>query len=402
MRFVALLATVALVGCSSATTPSPSASAAATLSASPSATATVSPSSTPNASATLPPLVEAPLPAEVEASLQEILDAYVGEHQLVPSMSVSVIVPGVGTWRGAAGLADIEGDVAATPETVYAIGSVTKTFVAALILRLAEDGFLDLDDPAADHLGPVAGSKANGATVRQLLGMRSGIENYTDHSEIFSDGPWSPAGVLDIVGEPHFAPGERFEFSNTNYLLLGLIAEVVTGGPLGDLLHEYLLAPEDLARTYYGASEVADEPVAHGYVGSSDGLRDIYDDSGMLPNANIASAALGAGAMASTASDVALWVHELFSGEIVTADSQTQMLDFGDSVEYGLGVQRFVLPSASQVIGHTGSHAGFGYSTAACMARDSGVIVAMLTNGDRLDIDGALNRLFESAGRALH
>jgi D-alanyl-D-alanine carboxypeptidase len=402
MKIAPLLAAIALLGCSgAASSPSPSVSEAATPSASPAVTSTLSPTSTPAASAALPPLIEGPLTAEVEASLQEVLDVYVHEHQLVPSMSVAVIVPGVGTWRGATGWADIEGGVAATPESIYAVGSVTKTFVAALILRLAEEGFLDLDDPAADHLGPVAGSKANGATVRQLLGMRSGIANYTDHAGIFTEGPWSPASVLDIVGEPHFAPGEEFEFSNTNYLLLGLIAEVVTGGPLGDLLHEYLLWPHDLTRTYYSAAEPADEPVAHGYAGGRNELRDIYDGSGRLPNANIASAALGAGAVASTATDVARWVHALYSGDVVSAASQGQMLDFGDSVEYGLGVERFVLPSAGQVIGHTGSHTGFGYSTAGCIAPASGVIVAMLSNGERLDIDGALNGLFRAAGRAL-
>jgi D-alanyl-D-alanine carboxypeptidase len=356
----------------------------------------------PSTARTIGPLVEGPLPAEVAADLQEVLDDYVIEHGLAPSISAAVIVPGVGTWSGASGLADIEEAVPATPDTVYAIGSVTKPFVAALILRLAEDGYLNLDDPAATHLGPISASKSNGATVRHLLRMRSGIDSYTDHEEFWEDRPWSVAEVLELVGEPHFAPGEQFEYSNTNYLMLGLIAEVVTGGPLGQLLHEYFLDRYGLTRTYYGASETVSEPLARGYTGSSTELHHLYDGSGQLPNANVASGALGAGSMASTASEVARWAYWLYSGDVLAPESQLEMLDFTATVDYGLGVSRFVLPGTGEVIGHTSQAIpGFGFDSAAYFERDSGIVVVILANGETLDIDGALNRMFDAAGDAL-
>jgi len=329
------------------------------------------------------------------AALQGVLDEYVVENHLAPSISAAVLVPGTGWWYGTSGYADRESEGLATTDTVYAIGSITKTFVAALVLRLAEEGFLGLDDPASDHLGPVAGSKTNGATVRQLLSMRSGIDSYTDHFDQNFDAVYSVADLIDMIGEPHFAPGAEFEYSNSNYLLLGLIAEVVTGGPLGELLHEYLIDRFDLERTYYGSADVAAEPLAHGYVTIDGELTDVYDGSGHLPFAAATSAALGAGSMASDTADIGRWIYLLYGGQVLRPASQAELVDFSASIEYGLGTIRFVVPGTGQVIGHSGSIPGF--ASAAYMARDSGTIVVILTNGEMLDMNGALNLLFAAA-----
>jgi len=176
---------------------------------------------------TLAPLVDGPLPTEVVAELQSVLDGYVLERHDAPSISATVVVPGVGVWSGASGMADPQAARAATPDTVYAIGSITKMFVAALILRLAEEGLLSIDDPAADHLDSLAGPLTNGATVRQLLSQRSGIDEYLDATDEFR--PWTATEILGVVGEPHFAAGTQYEYSSTNYFLLGLIAEGISG-----------------------------------------------------------------------------------------------------------------------------------------------------------------------------
>jgi len=387
---LALLAAALLAVSCSSVAPTATPTLAPNPTTAPTPSLATSPSSAP--SPTIAPLVDGPLPAEMAAALQAVLDDYIVEHHLAPSISAAVLVPGVGAWYGASGLAETAGEVAATPDTVYAVGSITKTFLAALILRLVEEGFLGLDDPAADNLGPVAGSKTNGATIRQLLGMRSGIDNYTDHFDQSLDTAYSIADLVDLVGPPHFAPGEEFEYSNTNYLLLGLIAEVVTGGPLGELLHEYLIDRFDLTRTYYGATDVAAEPLAHGYVTIDGALTDVYDGSGHLPFANATGAALGAGSMASTAADIGRWIYLLYGGQVLRHESQAELLDFSASIDYGLGTMRFVVPGGGQVVGHSGNIAGF--MSAAYMARDSGTIAVILTNGETLDMSGALNRLF--------
>lgn len=394
MRRVALLAAALFaVSCSTATpTQTPTFTPGPTIAPTQHASPTATPSPGATSSSTPAPLVDAPLPAKVEVELQEALDGYVAEG-LVPSLSATVMVPGVGGWSGAAGAADRERAVAATPGTAYAVGSITKTFAAALILRLAEEGFFGLDDPAADHLGPVAASKTNGATIRQLLGHRSGIYNFTDNPDIDKDKPWTVEDLLALVGEPHFAPGERFEYSNTNYLLLGLIAEVVTGGPLGELLHEYLLGPLDLERTYYGASEVVDEPFAHGYLVADGEYHDVYDGSGHVPFASATSAASGAGSISSTTADVGRWLYLLLSGQVLSDNSQRQMLDFGATPSYGLGIGRWPIAPGVVALGHGGSIYGF-LSTAAYV-RDSGVVIVVFGNADPFDIDGLTRRLYK-------
>lgn len=395
MRLVALLAAALLAASCSIVAPTPSPTVIVTPGPTPGAT----PSPTQQASPTgapspaVGPLVDEPLPADVAEALQGVINGYLVEHGLAPSISAAVVVPGVGTWSGVGGFADREEEVPATPDTIYAIGGITQTFVAALILRLAEDGYLGLDDPAAEYLGPVTAAKTNDATIRQLLGHRSGIDDY--YPDARPDRAWTIDELLDLIGAPPFSPGADTEYSNTNYLLLGLIAEVVTGGPLGELLHEYLLDPFDLTRTYYAASETVDEPLARGYVVADRVYRDVYDGSGHLPNANEASATRGAGAMSSTASDLARWIYLLFSGQVLRPESQSAMLDFSLSNEYGLGVVRLSDRSAGQVVGHSGSAGGF--MGAGFYAVQSGTVVVFLTNGWDLDPPETLNRFFEAA-----
>ncbi|MEP7159355.1 MAG: serine hydrolase [Chloroflexota bacterium] len=394
MRIAALLVALVVVACSTVA-PTPLVSPIVNPTVAPTApVATTSPTAAP----TPTPNSDGPLPAEVAAQLQEVLDGHAGERG-VPSISASVIVPDAGTWSGAAGLAVRDGSVMATPETVYAIGSITKTFVAALILRLVEDGYLGLDDAASDHLGPISASKSNGATVRQLLAMRSGIDDYLTHVDgDFLDSAHDAAELIELIGAEHFAPDERFEYSNSNYLLLGLIAEVVTGGPVAELLHEYLLGPHDLDRTYYGAGESAPEPLAHGYNSLEDDARDFYDGSGQLPSATEASVTRSAGSMAATAPDIARWISALYGGQVLAPASQAQMLDFSVSDLYGLGAMRVDLPGAGEVIGHRGYVRGS--LSAAFMAPDSGTVVVVLVNNDDFDVNAVLDDLFVIAGAA--
>jgi CubicO group peptidase (beta-lactamase class C family) len=162
-----------------------------------------------------------------------------------------------------------------------------------------------------------------------------------------------------------------------------------------------LLNPYGLTRTYFGAAETATEPLARGYAATPE-LHGLYDGSGRLPNASIASGALGAGAMASTASDLSHWAYWLYTGDVLGAMSQSEMLDFSATVDYGLGASRFVVQGTGEVIGHTSrALPGFGFDSAAYFDRDSGIVVVILANGEALDIEGALNRMFDAADGAL-
>jgi D-alanyl-D-alanine carboxypeptidase len=330
----------------------------------------------------------------VAARLQGILASYLATSG-TPSISAAVIVPGVGAWQGAVGTASRLDDEGATPDTVYALGSITKTYVAALVMLLAEEGRFSLDDLAADHLGALAGPKANGATIRQLLGHRSGVFNYTNDPRAFEDKPWTFAELLDLIGEPTFEPGEQFEYSNSNYLLLGELVEYVTAGPITRPLHERLLDPLGLSHTFYGPIEKTGGPLAHGYTTEGGMELDGYDDSGVLPTENLASAARSAGGMSATAADVARWMSSLYSGQVLSDESLNEMLDFSASGSYGLGVGLTFLRSGRTAVGHDGGIPGF--ISVGNYDRQSGVVVVVLSNGMELDMFGIQDDLFNAA-----
>jgi D-alanyl-D-alanine carboxypeptidase len=395
VKTLTLLAAFVLAACSSVT-PSPAPTIAPSV--------IPSPITAPPTAPTRPPptpgrFVDAPLPADVVERLENVLHQYASDATL-SSISAAVIVPGVGHWEAAAGLADRENEITATPATAYAIGGVTRSFVAALIIRLSEDGYLDLDRPAADYLGPLGASKSNGATVRELLGQRSGIDSYLAHVDY--DRAWTLEELLETVGEPIYRrpPGPP-EGSSTNFLLLGFIAESLTGGPLGELLHEYLLDRFDLERTYYTFGETADEPVAHGYDLVDGQFVDTYDGSGHLPSENAASALRGDGAMASTASDLARWMSLLCGGEILDSEAQSQMFDFFMELTdgTGLGIYRHHDASVGNITGNSSSTSGSAAS--AYCDEDTGTVVAVLSTGEVVDPLPIVGLFFAAASHAL-
>ena len=269
------------------------------------ATGTTAPS--PQASPTLtlgdfPAFPKGPLPETVAASLQAVLDEVVEQGPFL-GVTAAVIVGDSGSWSGAAGV-DLEGDPL-TPEARLVIASVGKTVTAAQILRLVEKGKLGMDDPAADHLpAEVAFFDANGATIRDVLGMRSGIP---DPPPGLVDSGFTPAELLETTFGPLFPAGSEISYANINYILLGMIIEHVTGRPLWDVLR----------------SGVLDRP----------GL------DGLVYRVKDALAADGGG-IESDAATLARWGYELYGGFVLSDASLHQMTDFqGDW--YGLGAIDF-------------------------------------------------------------
>jgi len=269
------------------------------------ATGTTAPSPQPSPTFTLgefPAFPKGPLPESVAASLQAVLDEAVEQGPFL-GVTAAVIVGDSGSWSGASGV-DLEGDPL-TPEARLLIASVGKTVTAAQVLRLVEEGKLGLDDPAADHLPPeVAFFDANGATIREVLGMRSGIP---DPPEALVDSGSTPAELLEGTFGPLFPAGTRISYANINYILLGTIIEHVTGRPLWDVLR----------------SGVLDRP----------GLE------GLVYRVKDALAADGGGIESDPAS-LARWGYELYGGFVLSDASLRQMTDFqGDW--YGLGAIDF-------------------------------------------------------------
>ena len=170
----------------------------------------------------------------VEDQLQEVLDQGIAKYD-IHGVSATVIFPNDEIWNGVSGIS--HDTVPIEPNMVFAIGSVTKNFIAALTLTLAEENLLSLDDPISKWLPTYAHVDGN-ITIRQLLNHTSGLYMFWDNQEIWDDlmadrtKYFSPEEVLEYIKEPYFSAGEGWRYSNTNYLLLAMIINQATGSNL--------------------------------------------------------------------------------------------------------------------------------------------------------------------------
>jgi D-alanyl-D-alanine carboxypeptidase len=326
-----------------------------------------------------------PVPDAIAAALQEVLDAAVDRG--LPGIAATVLAPGIGVWSGAAGTADgvrpLEGS------SQFAIASITKTVVAAQIMRLAEEGRLALGDPVSDHLPSDFRFDTNGATVADLLAMESGIPDPTLSAtapEVLADPmrDWAAEEVLASVPAQRSPPGDHFVYEDANFMLLGLVIEETTGMSVASALRSGVLADPRLARLVYQPEERPDGPLALPFIGGRVNP-DFAAGGGYLPNRSQASNGSGSGGMASDSRALALFGYLLFGGRLLTEDSLLDMTDFGsgaDDDRYGLGVfdQTPLAPGlGTTAVGNGGWDDG-GYSSVLSALPSEGTVISVLTN----------------------
>jgi D-alanyl-D-alanine carboxypeptidase len=320
------------------------------------------------------------------AELQDVLDTSANGDGLAATLMTPE-----GTWTGASGFA--VGDREMSPDDQMAIGSITKSIVAAQVMQLVEAGELRLDDPAADRLPPGLEFDTNGATIGDLLAMRSGIPDYVDAlwTSLSTDKlhAWTPDEVLALVGTDRARAGDAFSYSSTNYVLLGLIVEHVTGRPLGEVLRDGVLSGDGYERLIYQPAEPPSEPTATSF---GDPANTLEASGGYLPSLAGMTAAGAAGAMASDSPTLARWWRELCAGRVVSAASLDEMTDFAERPEYGLGIVDY--GRGSGWVGHGGLHVGF--SSAAVCVPEHSVVVVVLANSER-GLDAAAYGLVQAA-----
>ena len=283
----------------------------------------------------------------------------------IPDLMRQSAVPGLilGVWEdGAApylrgfGVRDTATGEPMTPDLYMRIGSLSKTFTTTAVLQLVDRGDLGLDDSIASHLADVPCGDA--ITIRQLAGMRSGLWDYSEEVIPLMPGQpgrqWTPEELLAIGyrNSPLFAPDAKFDYSNTNTVLLGVLVETVTGQSLKDFVHQHILAPQQLAATFVPSDATLPKPHAHGYTRTPDGT---VDAATWNP-----SWGFGAGNMISAASDLARWARALATGALLSAATQGERMKFlpappeGDGTLYGLGLE-----NQNGWIGHNGNIAGY-------------------------------------------
>jgi CubicO group peptidase (beta-lactamase class C family) len=280
-------------------------------------------------------------------ALQDAVDATA--KQLMLPGAVVLLRTTQGEFVFAYGATELGGTTAPRADTQFRAASNTKTMTAATIVLLAQDGKLRFDDPVSKYVQGVP--NGDRITISELLKMRSGLYDYTSAPELadsLDHDPtrvWTPEEVLAIAFKPppNFAPGEDFEYCNTNYALLGLIAEKVSGAPLAQIFQDRLFGPLGMTHSLLPArtSNALPEPYAHGYLygSASYALADApypadlvaaakagtlkpNDDTNQNP-----SYATAAGGVISTAADLTIWMQALVGGKVFDADTQRQWLD---------------------------------------------------------------------------
>jgi D-alanyl-D-alanine carboxypeptidase len=359
------------------------------------AVAAAGPSASP-APAASPTPTPAPTPIPAYA-LQVRLNAIRVQYH-VPGVSVTIMWPDGRSWTGVNGWANVKGHVPVTPKTAFSVGSISKTFLSALIVELADEGRLALDDPVVRWL-PTARVPAT-VTIRELLDHTSGLydffSNPTIDAAILADKRrvWTPARALGYMEAPYCSPGTCWHYSNSNYVLLGQIAQRVTGDSVATELRRRFFDPFRLAWTFVQGVEPARGTVATSYqvLGWGTSIRTVSQSDGtaISPFTSVVTAAGSAGAIAATSRDLALWARRLYGGAVLPPDALTTMLDdtqslrAGSRLPYGLAVEEIFL-GGRLTFGHDGRLIGAGASMR--YLPESGFSIAVVTNQDRVSPD---------------
>jgi len=353
-----------------------------------------------------------PIPASATPELKAALDARLERLRSkrgIPGISAAIVFADGSSWQGTAGLADVGAGVPVEAETAFSVASVSKTFTSALILALVEDGRLSLDSTARTYLPTLRINRS--ITVRQLLDHTSGLRDFyynanIDHALLVKPAKvWSAARSLRYLGPAYSKPGRSWHYSNTNYLILGMLAEVVGGAPVADQLRERFFEPLGLDHTYYQSVEVPRGPVAKGYrfLGTAPTLPaiDLSDGSSVVPFTSVVTASGAAGSIATTGTDLARWAQALYGGDALSQASRDEMVAdllrtarYLPGVAYGLGVQA-VDVAGHPTLGHSGRFLGARAAVRWLQRQQIGISV--LTNQSRSDPNVVLRELLKVA-----
>ena len=297
------------------------------------------------------------------AEYQAVLDKYVREG--LPGIALLVRDKN-GQWTGSAGMADIGQGIAMEPCHVAKVASVTKLFTGVLVMKLVEQGRLNLDDPLTKWLPAKHTSKVKNAgqcTLRQLLNHTSGIydiiEDNTFYLNVLNDPArqWKPEELLEFAygKDPFFPPGTDVEYSNTNFLLAAMVLEAASGRPHAELMHEMILDPLRMQNSYYHWHDPIPGFTAQGYF-------DLYNNGTLVNMSDFNTGnGNGYGGLYSTVFDLKVFIEALLRDKtLLTPAAYTEMTTItaqsADNEAYGVAIRKDFLERAPNeyALGHRG------------------------------------------------
>jgi D-alanyl-D-alanine carboxypeptidase len=308
----------------------------------------------------------------------------------VPAVTVAVDAPGRPLVVSASGTGLRGGTPPVTVDAQFRIASITKPFVATVVLQLAQEGRLGLDDPLSHYLPSFPGGHR--ITLRHLLNHTSGVPDF-ELADGFGQGllddrerRWRTEEVLALVtgARPDFAPGTRYSYSNTGYVLLGEVIRAVTGSTWAAEVRRRIIDPLRLEHTYVAGAEPVPGGVLPGYFDAdNDGDQENIETGRPWPSLETTEGS--AGAMVSTAADLATFGRALFRGRLLTPAWLRQMLAEGPhharNTNYGLGVEISRPDYRTAVWGHGGYLPGF--RSALWYVPRHDVVIVVLANDSR-------------------
>jgi CubicO group peptidase (beta-lactamase class C family) len=295
----------------------------------------------------------------------------------VPGLAYAVVADGEITSVGARGVAELGTDREVTPDTPFAIGSISKSFTALAVMQLVETGEVDLDTEISRYLESYSGLPAGAITIRQLLSHTSGfsvLQGNSSHTDAGS-GSDELARMVDGLAqvEPAYKPGERWEYSNTNYQILGRLIEVVSGQDYQAYVTDNILEPVGMEHSFVADGEVH-ESMATGH-------RPWFTTKRPLAEKATHRGTAPQGGIVASAGDLALYLEMMMNGEddVLSAEGKALMMSPASAVSpfYGFG---WYLGSGNKTVWHSGLVPGFEALATLVPSTREGVVVLVNAN----------------------
>ena len=289
--------------------------------------------------------------------------------------SVAVSKHGNIIYTKSVGFADLENQIKTNENTIYRIGSISKTFTAVLVMKAIEEGKLKLNQTIKDFFPSLP--HADKITIEHLLTHRSGIHNFTNDSSYltYNTQPKNEGEMLKIIGKAgsDFEPGFQSSYSNSNYVLLTFIVESVFDSSYKNLLSHYITKPLGLKQTYFGGKINPRKSESKSYT---------FDESWKISSETDTSIPLGAGGIVSTSTDLVKFSDALFGGKVLKTESLEKMKQMKGF--FGMGLIQ--VPFYDKLgYGHTGGIDGF--RSVLFHFEDENVSFAMTSNAASYDIN---------------